>query len=270
MATKKRRLEDLYVRGRELALDDESGDPVQVWLQKINPLDHEKAIRKAGAAKARVMLATRDPNSEEWQEAYVDTLELGSRNALVEYLISEAVVRFRDSKESELAFEEEWKKEGYLQGLHDAWAGEPALKDVYDENPEDEEARRVFLELKRFADQVEEATDAETENLRRDYEERSEEDLREEALKRFLELRAGLAWLREYRRNEIFFATRELDDHRKYYFATREQVDELAPEVFGKLIEGYQDLTVDPSEGKDLPRTLSSSPLSEQPSVAAT
>lgn len=267
----KRRLEDLYVRGRQLVIDDGTGDPVEVWLQKLNPLEHEKSIRKAGAAKARVLMAMKDHDSEEYQEAFSDVLDFGSREALVDYLIAEEASRINETKETELSFQEEWHKEGYLQGLQDAWEDpERPLKDVYATNPADIEANRVFLELKRFADQVTAEIDPLLDELRARYQDASEEDLQAEALKRFMELRAGLAWLREYRRNEVFFATREPEDHRKYYFATRDQVDELSNEVYHQLSDGCQELMVESGEGKDLPSSPSSSPSSEPQSVVAT
>lgn len=268
---KRRRLEDLYVRGRELSIDDGSNDPVVVWVQKMNPLEHEKAIRKAGAAKAKQLLAVRDHSSEEWQEAYVDVAEFTTREQLIDYIISDEIVQFQEAKEAELSYSEEWQKDNYLGGLRDAWEdADNPLSAVYARDPEDEEARRVFLELKRFADQVEEEVGPETERLRRDFENMSEEDLRDKALEKVIELRAGLAWLREYRTCEVLYGVREVDDHRKYYFTHRDQVDALASQVFVQLSTAYNELMVAVAEGKDSAKTPSSSPSSEQPSAAAT
>lgn len=271
MATKKRRLEDLYVRGRELSIDDGSGDPVTVWLQKLNPLEHEKAIRRSGAARAQVLLAARDQDSEEWGEAYADVRDLGDRTILVEYLIADDVVKTRDSKEAELSFGEEWTKDNFLQGLRDAWEGDgngSGLKERFAVDPNDEEAHKVFVELKRFSDLVDAEAEPEIERLRRDYADISEQELQDKALGRFIELRAGLAWLREFRHSEAYFATRDIDDHRRYYFTERQQVDVLSPEVFNEISVAYQQLMVESAEGKDSPRTPSSSPSSEPQNAA--
>lgn len=266
----KRRLEDLYVRGRDLTIGDGGGDPVLVWIQKMNPLEHEKSIRKAGAAKARVLMAARDKDSEEWQEAFSDVADIGDRTALIDYLISDDVAKFQDAKEAELSFADEWAKDGYLQGLRDSWDDpDNPLSKAYHLDSENEEARRVFLELKRFTDQVQEEVQPEIERLRRDYEQTDEETLHDRALRRFVELRSGLAWLREYRNCEVYFSVREPDDHRKYYFTAREQVDGLAPQVFAQISMAYQELVVDVTEGKDSPRTPSSSPSSEPLDAAA-
>lgn len=270
MAGKTRRLEDLYVRGVELSITDGEDDPVVVWVQKMNPLEHEKSIRRAGAAKAQILVAARDRDSELWQEAYSDVDDIGGRATLIDYLIGDDVAKFQDVKEAELSFTDEWQEDHYLQGLRDLWDDpERPLSAVYAEDPENEDARRVYLELKRFATQVEEEVNPEMERLRRDYETATDEELREKALERVIEIRSGLGWLREYRTCEVLYGVREPDDHKKYYFTTREQVESLAAPVFQKIASAYNKLVVDVSQGKDSPKIPSSSPSSEPQNVAA-
>jgi hypothetical protein len=265
--SRRRRLEDLYVIGRELSLDDGNDDPVVVWLQKLSPLDHDKAIRRAAAAKARVLITRHDHDTESWQQAYSDVDELGGRDALVEYLIAEEAAQIRESAERELAFAEEWSKDGYLTGLQDLWEDEEKPMNVkYAEDPEDPDARRIFLELKRFSDTVEEKVAPEIEGLKRDYVEMPEEEIRERAVGQLIDLKSGLAWLREYRHCEVFFATREVGNHDVYYFSHHETVDRLATEVFVELSNAYQEMVVDIASGKDSPKSTSSSPSSEPPS----
>jgi hypothetical protein len=268
---KRRRLEDLYVLGRELALDDGKGEPVVVWIQKMNPLEHEKALRKAGAAKAKILMVRHDRDSEDWQEAYTDVEDTGGRAELVEYLITEDVGKAEESAEAELSFADEWSKDNYLQGLRDAWDDpDHPLREVYAENPEDPEASRVFLELKRFSDQVIARVAPEAERLRRDYEEVPEETVRERATEHLIELRAGLAWIREYRRCEVWLGTRDPDNHDAYYFPNRDAVDRLSYDTFRELSDAYQQLTVEPLEGKGSPEIPSSSPPSEPSGEAET
>lgn len=267
---KRRRLEDLYVIGREFTLDDGQGEPITVWLQKLTPLDHDKAIRRAGAAKAKLLMARHDRDSEDWQETYSDVDDMGGRESLVEYLIAEEVAKLNESAEKELAFTDEWAKDGYLIGLQDLWEDEEqGLKARYAEDPDDPEARRVFLELKRFSDGVAEKVGPDIENLKRDYEGMDMDEVRSRAVDRLLELKAGLGWLREYRACEVLFSTRELGNHEIYYFQGRDAVDRLAPETYGALSVAYQEMVVDISAGKDSPKSPSSSPSSEPPSEVA-
>lgn len=264
---KRRRLEDLYIVGRDFTLDDGQGEPITVWLQKLTPLDHDKAIRRAGAAKAKLLMARHDRNAEDWQETYSDVDDMGGRDSLVEYLIAEEVGKLTESAEKEMAFTDEWAKDGYLIGLQDLWEDEEqGLKGRYAENPEDPEARRVFLELKRFADSVEEKVRPDIENLKRDYESLDMEEIRSRAVDRLLELKAGMGWLREYRACEVLYSTREQGNHEIYYFQGRDAIDRLAPETYGALSIAYQEMVVDVSSGKDSPKSPNSSPSSEPPS----
>ena len=63
---KRRRLGDLYVRGRELAPDDGSGEPVKIWVAKLNEVDREAALRRANATKARYLI---DIDGPTWRPA---------------------------------------------------------------------------------------------------------------------------------------------------------------------------------------------------------
>lgn len=271
MAKARRRLEDLYVIGREYTAEDGQGEPVTVWLQKMSPLDHEKAIRRAGAAKAKVLLARHDRTHEIWQESYADLTDIGGRDQLIEFIASEEISKLHESAERELEFSEEWTKDDYLEGLRDAWeVGEPPLREQYLKDSEDPEARRVFLELKRFADCVKSNVDPEIENLKRDYENASDEELRDKVVDKILDLKSGLAWLQEYRKCEVAYATRELGNHDVYYFQERQAVDRLAPQIFGALSTAYQEMVVEIPEGKESPNTPNSSPSSEPPNEEET
>ncbi len=275
MSLKKRRLGDLYKRGTTLQVGDgDEADVVEVWLQKMNPLDHETTLRKANAARARIMMIRNNVESEEYLAVYSDVCDFGGRENLINYLVQDALGEKAQSIEAELAAEEVWSEDDLLQGLRDAWAG--GLADKYadtaagDESERDPDAVRVFKKLKEFADQVDKALEAESASLTRDYESTSLEELRTIVTRRFIESRANAAWLDEFQSWQLYFGVREPDDHKKRYFEERYEIDELEPEVRRRLREAYEELMVDPTEGKDSPQTTASSASSEQPEVAAT
>lgn len=261
--TKRRRLTDLYVTGRELTIDDGQGGET-VWLQKLNDLDHETALRKAGAARAVVMTHRNEPESDDYKSAYSDMAELDNRDFLIDLVTREENVKRLASAEAELAAEDEWSEDGYLQGLHDSWNG--GLKDRYATDPEDPEAKRVFGELKRFSDAVTSAVDEQIDALKAAWADRPDSELFHEATLVFLAQRATNAFLREFERCELWLATRKADKHTDYYFASREEIDQLQPQVYDALRAAYTELIVDPTEGKDSPGIPASSPSSE-PSV---
>lgn len=264
---KKRRLADLYVTGIPLVIKDENGEPAEeLWLQKPGPIEHETCIRRANAARARVLMHRHDKESEEYLEQYARASDFGNREMLIEYLISRPLNDRRMSEQARLADEEEWSKDDYLQGLHDSWEGDedsPGLKDEYARDPEHPEAKQVFLEMKRFTDEIDRIMEGEKAALMRDFEHLSMAELTERVTDLLLETRADIAWGRELTMSELFYAIREGDDHKRRYFDKREDLDLVAPEVVRQLNDGYRELTVDPVEGKDSAETGASSSSSE-------
>src|SRR5262249_10119305 len=150
----KRRLSDLYVRGKELSIDDGSGDPVTAWLQKLNEVDRESVLRRANAAKSRHLAFIDDEESDAFQARYGRVREFGERVGLISIIITDDATKARLRVEAQVSTDEDtWAKEGYLQGLVDAWAGDddnPGLAKTVVEDPDDPEATRVRNELDRF------------------------------------------------------------------------------------------------------------------------
>lgn len=272
MGTKRRKLQDLYITGREFAYSDGTSDeePIVVWMQKLNSIETETCTRRANAARSRVSRAVADHESEDWQNAYDDVSDL-ERDTLIDLVIVDEVGRRLQVAQAEIAAEEEWSKDDYLQGLNDAWFGldgTPDLKYVYEVGDEDDprypEAKRVFEELKRFEGKVNSRLEAEREAIRKDHASSDLNWLREQAVVHNLSLRGTAAWLTEYRRSQLYFGVREVEDHKQRYFEDRDEVDQLHPTLLELMEKHYSDLVVDAAEGKDSPPIQDSSPPSEQ------
>jgi hypothetical protein len=257
----RRRLQDLYVVGQEFTFNDGRGDPVTIYLRKLNPVDHENAMRRANAARSRTQAVRSQPDSDEYNDVYGSVSEF-EREGLIQYLAEEERLNRAAVVEAERASDEEWTKDGYLDGLRDAWA--EGLEDRWIVDNSDPEAARVWSELNRFTGLVDKEIEAEIESFKQGLEDRSDEALRQMVLERFLVVRASLAWLSEYRRCEIWLSARELDKRTKV-FASRDEVDELPLEMFQQLTEAYRSLAMDPMEGKDSRATGSSSRSSVPP-----
>lgn len=266
---KHRRLSDLYVTGKEVVINDDSdSEPIVVYLQKLNPLENETALRKAGAARARVMAWSKDSESEEYLSVRSEVLDIDSTDTLIEYLIQEELANRYSSAEAAVSAEDEWKTDDYYQGLRDAWEG--GVSEAWASDPEDPESRRVYDELTRFNDIVNARVEGEAEGLRKDWRNVHVDDLRDEVTKKFIKMRGDMEWLREFRKQELYAATREAENHKKLYFESRTELDMLAPEVAKRLMDEYESLSVDSVEGKDLPVTPDSSPSSEASEKVAT
>lgn len=269
---KRRRLADLYVCGQEITFDDGQG-AVGVWIQAINTPEQEIAHRKASARRAVVSMDRHDPTSENYL-AIRDEVEDLDLAFVVEYLAADELFEREAAVEAEQAATEEWAKDAYLVGLRDAWeppeGDQEGLKDAWAADQSDPEAARVFAELKRFAEQVAERVEPYAELRRAELAVMPEDELRRRCTEKFLETKAALVYSEELRRCQMWLGTRELDDHRRYYFEAREEIEGLPEEVFRQLRAAHLALSVPGTTGKDSRGATSSSPSSEPSAEAET
>jgi len=262
---KRRKLSDLYVVGKEIIFDDGSGEePVAVWISKISPIEQRNAVDAAASERARVLLFKRLPEDDATRLRFRDQLaemDGENRDTLVEFLISAKMYEAELSAESRLGAEEPWSKDDYLKGLQDLWVKE--MKERYYRDEEDKEAAQVYGELKKFADEVQEAVADEKDSLKSQYEDTPLVELQEKTIDRLIETEADFAWMNEFRRQQVFYATRTPEDHRVRFFEDRSEVDEIQDEVFERLLTEFTQLTVEVMEGKDSQETPSSSEESQ-------
>lgn len=257
--TKQKSLADLYVRGRELTIEDGDGEAT-VWIQKLNPIEHSQATRKADAARARVLSVKFDKECEEYLALLNDVLE-ADPEVLIDILAAEEEARLLPITEAKIADEEKWKEDSYLQGLRDAWR--EGVKDAYELDPEDVEAKRVHDEIERFVNEVKEEVAQGVESVRMSLRQTTHKELVELSMNQRIKAAADMAWVNEYYRSEIAIGTRHPDDHKKRIFSTREDVDVLQLEAYVPLASAFRNLTVDPVEGKDSAGSPPSSDSSE-------
>jgi hypothetical protein len=244
---RKRSLKDLYVRGKLLEVDDGSGESVKVWLQKLNPVEYSECLKKADAARARVIAILRDKESDEYVTAVADVVSADKEN-LIEVLCAIEQGRIDPLVRAEIESESRWADENYLAGLREAWL---ELEEVFIDDPEHKEARRTHDELKAFVEQCEKELEYRIESFREGLEVATDEELRDMAIRHNLKLMGDVQWMNEFYRQQVFHAVRDEDDHSQRYFDSRSELDELQEEVYGALYAGVQDLMVDPIEGKD-------------------
>lgn len=258
---KTRRLTDLYVKGKEVLISDGKTEPIPVWVQKLNPVLQEEALRRANAARARLLTKKKMPDTHEYQSIRNDVLGKDPEE-LIDFLVADLVGQRTPAIEAEMASEEEWSENSYLQGLRDAWNNE--MRDRFHTDNTDEEALQTWTELKRFSDLVSDRLKSEADSYRRDFEGKSDEDLVELVFDKTFQAAGDMAWVHEYRRCEVYLGVRDAENHRERYFENRDEVDELEQETLVTLVAAYHDLNVDVTEGKDSEGTPPSSPSSEQ------
>jgi len=247
----RRRLTDLYKYGRSVTIEDpDGGEDFVVWVQKMNPLQHETALNDANMVRAHLMSLRRLPLDDERLALYLTEVEDQVGNDPREFLALTKEASIRMAKEDEVAAEDEWAKDNYIQSLRDSWT--EGMSDRYHVDNEDEEASRIWEELKRFNDQVQVKVDADMKHVRDEVSYLSDDEVTEKILHQVIEGHANSKWIREFRRLEIFYATRVSEEEKDVlYFESVKEVQELSGEVFNLLSDAYTSLNLQPVEVKD-------------------
>jgi hypothetical protein len=240
-----RKLSDLFITGRELEIDDGHG-AVKVYIRKISPVDAQAAYRAANAAKAVALTAKTDPDDLTFQIVRERTEKM-QKDEIVEQLVELEVQKKRLIIEAELEAEEEWSKDDYIQGLHDAWEG--GLKKKHFTDP-DEETKHVFDEMKRFDAELEKRVERERKSVEKDISSLSAQKVRDRFFDEQFERHAEVAWITEYRKHELFHAVRDPDNHDERLFGSPDEIDGISTKLIELLRETYKDLEVDGLEGK--------------------
>ena len=168
---------------------------------------------------------------------------------MILFILQPEIQKLNAAHEAEVASKDKWSENDYLAALQSAW--NDGLKEAYALDPEDPEAKRVLNELTVFDTEVQELVDSDTEALVRDMEHIDGEKLLADVVDRIIETESDITWVVEFRKWQIFFATRLPDNHKMLYFESKSEVDELDERIFGKLFRAFNEVSVDPIEGKD-------------------
>lgn len=258
------RLSDLYVVGRQFDVRAETPDGevvIPVYVQKLNPKEHDECIIAANAKRSVVLALKRMHDREEKPREYnaiqADLQDLAvDRTNLIDYLALTKVLQYKQRRVAEVAATEEWSEDRYYYGLVESWT-EGGLEERYSKNPDDPEAKRVAEELERFDEQVNKLVAPERDRIVRRYLSMSDESLVAEATDRLIENAADAAWITEFRTNQIYFTIRD-PESKERYFETVNEVRETDPRIIGQLTEAIESLEVDPVEGKESQESTSS------------
>lgn len=253
IAPVRRRLSDLYKIGKEVSFDLPGEDePLVVWVQKLTPAEEKIAVTKARPAKAKIATIKRLPEDSDEKFYYYDKLDearFDTDRKKLEYLVEEKLGEYALSVEAEIGDQDEWAKEDYLVGLQEAW--NDGLKATLATNPDDPDARRVFAELQRFTEEVEEAVVNRQNQLIYEIQDLDEEELDKRVVRKLIEDDSSQEMYSEFRKWQVYLATRYGDDHNERYFEDRDELERTDFSIYIKLLSAYIDINVDGVEGKD-------------------
>lgn len=263
----RRRLSDLYVRGREVEVDDGTGEPVVIWLQKMNELDRDAVLRRANTAKARYRLEAQQEEDELFVATLTSVRDFLDRDGQLAIACADELGKARQRIEEQMIHDEDgWGKDNKIQTLIDAWTGTddtPGLAAAFAEDENDPEAVRVKEEIEAYEEDLNRAVELEHERIQLEWASVSDGDVALAATREVLNRKADEEFMREWSRQQIFHCVRYPDDHHKRYFGTLAEVDDLHDKVRQFLDDQCNDLFVSPAEGKDSPANTPSSTSSE-------
>lgn len=267
---KRRRLGDLYIRGREFTVDDGTDDPVTVWIQKMNEIERDSILRRANAAKARYTLEAGHQEGELFVATLGSIQDYLDRDGMLDVVAAEHLFRLREKIEAQFTEDEEgWGKDNKIKSLLDLWTGtddEPGLAATHAEDENDPEALRVKGEIEAFNADVERRVDEEKEQVYREWQDMPDAELARLTAKEILKRRADEVFMREWMRQQLFHSVREVDNHHTRYFGVIAEVDDLDDRVREKLERVLNLMVVSNAEGKES-RAMDSSNSSEPPST---
>jgi hypothetical protein len=265
-APKKRRLGDLYQVGVDVVIDDGSGEePIELYMRKPNPFEHEEALRDGNAARARMTLKMRDPKTDEYDILKADVEAIGNKRKQCEFLVGERTPEFTSRAYQRVSTRDEWSEDGLIDALQDNINEFADREDEMTEESEDwEDFLRVKEQVERFNKQVDNEVaivrEEEIENLLAE----PDDEIRELTRKALIDKAASLLFFREYRLSCIYFATRESANHGQRYFTSKQEVRELPYEVQSLLLDRYESLDMTRDEVKNSPSAAPSSSESAQ------
>lgn len=249
---KRRRLSDLYVVGRKEVLSDGENE-VEVWVQKISPLDQRKAMDMAHAARSKVMAAKNAPDDDEKRQAVATEAEwdgfTAERDQMIEFLTMSDLAKSRASRQAEVAAEDEWAKNDYYNGLREAWDSE--MNERFKLDPDDKEAKPIRDELLRYMAAVDKLVEKDRKSLARGYTTFSDEQLKRKVIDGLIEAEGDQVWVGEFRKAQLYFAVRDPENHTELYLESPEEIELLDNRIAGQLFAALDELMVDPVEGKE-------------------
>jgi hypothetical protein len=290
MTAKRRppRLGDLYVirtpDDKPLVFTNGS-DSISVHVVKLNGPDAEAVEVRSQAARARRWATVNDPESDEFLSHQANADQMNAEQ-MIELIVGQEMQKAAFEIPIRIAASEKWSTDDRLRSLQEAWygdehnlglmfayvGGDDAVEEEEDEVRKGEmvvelaEARRVWDQLAEYEREIEEALDDRRVELTELHEDEDDPDseeylagLKAKLLVVMKRLDADLMYLEEQRWQKIFYCTRQFEDWRVRYFGTMDEVRALPEEVYTRIMDVYNELSLSGPEGKESPGTPGSS-----------
>lgn len=265
------RVTDLFENGRELVLQDDGGEPVVLWIAKLNTFQRGEAQRDGQAARARREAALTEDSDE--IRAVLTRLSGMTRDEVTTYLIESQRPEARLAARDDVLAEPEWyERRGLLERAYSLQDANP---------PTEEEAAQLEQLEEEFGAAIGEATDKRLAEVRDELDELELEALNRRYIDVWRDNVGANALYQEFQRAELYYSIRDCSATRRpdgYYdhgscthqrlLTSRAAVNELPQELLTRVQRVMQQMNMAPSDAGFSDAPESSSASSEQPSSA--
>lgn len=265
-----KRLEQLYIVGKEIVFDDGT----MMWVQVLNPLQNDEARNDAQTARARMSLALKEVGSDEQARAVAAFMEMSQDDAIAGILNHKWQGWFTTAN-NRVADDPEWEERNQIMTRTDP--DEMARRDP--EDPERQIYEKITNEFQALVSE-EIATEREYEGLR--LRGLSRPDLQDEYLELYRTERSTTVANQEYRIVEGWYAARVCDgkkteddvwdhsacaSHDERVWETRDDYRSAPEPLQTRVREVLDELAMTVREAKNSDSTTSSSASSVLQSV---
>jgi len=271
-ALRLRRVTDLFTSGRELVIgEDDQGEPVLIWLAKLNTFQRGECHRDGEAAQARRVAALGE-DSDEIRAANTQ-FEVASDEEIFDFILANQGGSFYLKAQDDVRAEEGWREKITLlerdASLEEG--GSPAT---------DEEREAITKVQLEYLDAIEAARQRRWDDAKKDLADLDRDELHRRYLDTARSNMAEAAFWQEFRRTELYLsvrdctATRSSDgyDHSSCTHArllvSRAGVNDIPQELLDRIRQGLSDLNATPTEAGNSAAPQTSSGSVEQPSSA--
>lgn len=189
-----KRVTDLFIEGTEVVFPVPDGEPVLLWVNKLNPFQVEECQRDGRAARSRVVLAIKDKGTAEYL-TFEATMSEMDQVALVEAVLDQRNnTRFLDAVD-DMRRDKEW-----IERIEAAGRLTSDMSDA--------EREQVVKINEEYADELQKCIDARRDSERLEMIAMDRASMEEEYRKGWLEGNGYNAFQREYTKTNLFYSVR--------------------------------------------------------------
>lgn len=264
-----RRVTDLYVRGTEVLLRDDS----VLWVQTLNPFEVDEARRDAAAARSRAILTVREIGTSEYESVRAN-LAMRGRQAVMEDICGLQETQWYIKAVQEIQVDDTWKERVEIMARSEELIAIP---------PEAEEQELLAKIQGDYIAEIQKRATAEHDYEMMRLAQLSHEELLEKYGEAWMEHRGNAVGIKEYEIAETYFGSRVCDavvnedgsydheackQHRELAWESKEEVKDLPEDLYQQIRAGFDAIAMTDRDARFSDRqgsSLESSPLPSKP-----